>query len=226
MTAAPSSPSTSAATTEGAVTTVPAGPAAFVQTGPASSGAVALTFHTAGDPIVVGRLADELRRLEVRATLFLVGTWLRDHAPLARRLQADGHELANHTFTHPSLGRLAGPAVLAEITRCRDVLDSTVGTPGRWFRPSAMDVPTALVREEAARAGYGTVVGYSVDPLDYQDPGSAAVVSRVKARLTPGAIVSLHTLYEGTVAALDPMVHDIRSAGLRTATVSELIGGA
>jgi len=64
-----------------------------------------------------------------------------------------------------------------------------------------MDVASPLVLEQAAKAGYSTVVGYDIDPHDYQDPGALAIVERVRAGLHPGAIVSLHTAHEGTVTA-------------------------
>ncbi len=112
------------------------------------------------------------------------------------------------------------------MTGCREALLAATGQAGRWFRPSGMDVATPLVLQQAAKAGYATVVGYDLDPRDYQDPGAAAVVDRVRTGLHPGAIVSMHTAHDGTVAALPQVVAAARGNGLRLVTVSDLLGAA
>jgi peptidoglycan/xylan/chitin deacetylase (PgdA/CDA1 family) len=202
------------------------GPARFVQRGPTGSDAVALTFHVAGDPAAARRLFDEATRMQVPLTLFLVGTFVTANPGYVTELSKAGHEVANHTATHPTLGRLGAAAVAAEVRGCRDALVRATGQPGRWFRPSGMDVATPLVLEEAAKAGYTTVVGYDLDPHDYQDPGAAAVVERVRSGLHPGAIVSMHSAHEGTVTALPEVVAAARAAGLRLVTVGDLLGPA
>jgi peptidoglycan/xylan/chitin deacetylase (PgdA/CDA1 family) len=184
---------------------------------------VALTFHGSGDPALAAALLDAARRLQVPITVFAVGQWLESQPTLARRLLAEGHELANHTYTHPALGTLGGAAVATEVRRCRDVLVAVTGGDGRWFRPSGMDVPSPLVLDQAGAEGYGTVVGYDVDPRDYQDPGRDAIVQRVAAGMRPGSIVSLHTGHAGTVAAFEPMVAAARSRGLTPMVVSRLL---
>jgi peptidoglycan/xylan/chitin deacetylase (PgdA/CDA1 family) len=220
-------PSTSS-TSSGPAATVAAGggPAAFVGHGPRAGTAVALTFHGSGDPALTAAMLDATRRLALPITVFAVGRWLEQHPDLSGRILAAGHELANHTYTHPALGRLGAAAVAAEITRCRDVLAGQTGSGGRWFRPSGIDVPTQLMLDQAGLAGYRTVVGYDVDPHDYQDPGPAAVGQRVAAGLRPGSIVSLHLGHAGTVSAMDAIAAAVRERGLRAVTVGQLLGPA
>jgi peptidoglycan/xylan/chitin deacetylase (PgdA/CDA1 family) len=202
----------------------PAGPARFVQHGPPDVKAAALTFHVAGDPASARRLFDEAARLQVPLTLFLVGTFVKANPGYVAELGRAGHELANHTATHPTLGRLGPAATAEEVVGCRTALVAATGDAGRWFRPSGMDVATPLVLEQAGKAGYETVVGYDLDPHDYQDPGAAAVVDRVRGALHPGAIVSLHSAHAGTVAALPELVAAARGGGLRLVTVGDLLG--
>jgi peptidoglycan/xylan/chitin deacetylase (PgdA/CDA1 family) len=80
-----------------------------------------------------------------------------------------------------------------------------------------------LILHEAGRAGYRTVLAYDVDPLDYTDPGPAAITQRVLDAAHPGAIVSLHTLYAGTAQALPEIVHGLRNKGLEPVTASRLL---
>ncbi|MGI9023597.1 MAG: polysaccharide deacetylase family protein [Acidimicrobiales bacterium] len=214
------------ATTAAPPVTAPAaarGPARFVRSGPTASPKVALTFHGDGDVAVVDRLLATARQVRVPITVFAVGQWLDANPAMAARLRDDGHELANHTYTHPGLGRLGRSAVATEITGCRDVLNRLSGSPGPWFRPSGIETPTQLMLDEAGAAGYGTVVGYDVDPLDYTDPGAAEVIRATTAGLHPGAIISLHTGHSGTVAAFAPIVAAITAAGLEPVLLSDLL---
>ncbi|HVW32333.1 MAG TPA: polysaccharide deacetylase family protein [Acidimicrobiia bacterium] len=202
----------------------PGGPAAFVAHGPADRPRVAFTFHGSGDPKLLHDLLDAAGSAGVPITVFAVGQWLDQQPVVAAEILGNGHELANHTYTHPALAGADAATVAAEITRCRDALTRLVGEPGAWFRPSGVATPSALILAEAGKAGYRTVVGYDVDPLDYQDPPAATIVSRVKAGLHPGAIVSLHTGHGNTVGAFSPMVAAAREQGLTPVRVRDLLG--
>jgi peptidoglycan/xylan/chitin deacetylase (PgdA/CDA1 family) len=215
----------SATTSEPATTTTaaPTGPAQFVPNGPRDGTQVALTFHGSGDHGLALALLDAAARAKAPITVFAVGTWLEQQPDMARRILDGGHELANHTYTHPALGSLGRAAVAGEIRGCRDVLRRQIGNGGRWFRPSGIDRPTQLMLEEAGTAGYGVSVGFDVDPHDYQDPGAAAIVSRVKTMLRPGSILSLHFGHAGTVTAFPDIVTAVHDRGLQPVLVHELL---
>jgi peptidoglycan/xylan/chitin deacetylase (PgdA/CDA1 family) len=185
---------------------------------------VALTFHGSGDPALTEQLLSEAARLRVPITVFAVGRWLEQYPDMSRRILAAGHELENHTYTHPSLVGAPAATVAAECRRCRDVLAAQTGTGGRYFRPSGIEghYPPVIL-DQAGATGYATVVGFDVDPRDYQDPGSAAIVARVRQAVRPGSIVSLHLGHPGTVAAFPVIVADIRGRGLELALVRDLL---
>jgi peptidoglycan/xylan/chitin deacetylase (PgdA/CDA1 family) len=231
-TSAPSANGTSAATaTTAATRSAPSvshagGPAELIVAGPRTASAVALTFHGSGELRLTDALLAEARRLDVPITVFAVGRWLSENPGVAARLVAAGHEVANHTYTHPALGQVGRATVAQEITGCRDVLVRQLGNNGRWFRPSGIDRATPLMLEEAGAAGYAQVVGFDVDPHDYADPGAAAVAQRVADGIRPGSIVSLHLGHSGTVEAFDRMVTAIRARGLSPVLLGELLGGA
>jgi peptidoglycan/xylan/chitin deacetylase (PgdA/CDA1 family) len=75
----------------------------------------------------------------------------------------------------------------------------------------------------SAQAGYATVLGFDVDPLDYDDPGAAAVTERTLAAVKPGSIISLHFGHPGTVAALPGILDGLDQRGLAPVTVSTLL---
>jgi peptidoglycan/xylan/chitin deacetylase (PgdA/CDA1 family) len=144
--------------------------------------------------------------------------------PTRRRRRAGGHELANHTWSHVDIIHLPQAGVRDEIIKCRDVIASETGVHADCFRPSQTDVPNDLILSEAGLAGYGTVVGYDIDPLDDNDPGATLVLSRVRDALHRGAIVSLQLGHPGTVTAFDGIVRSIRARGLRPVLVRDLLG--
>jgi peptidoglycan/xylan/chitin deacetylase (PgdA/CDA1 family) len=198
-------------------------PAAFVAHGPRDAARVAFTFHGSGDPGLLHDLLAAAGRAAVPITVFAVGSWLDADPGVAAAILGGGHELANHTYTHPALGGAGASVVADEIVRCRNALERHAGAPGSWFRPSGLEVPSPLIRAEAGRAGYRTVVGYDVDPLDYQDPPVATIVDRVTAGLRAGAVVSLHAGHANTVAAFEPVVTAARHRSLEPVLLRDLL---
>jgi peptidoglycan/xylan/chitin deacetylase (PgdA/CDA1 family) len=201
--------------------------AQFVVSGPKDHDRVALTFHTNGDLGLVDQLLDVFASKQVHVTSFIVGNWLEANPAMAARIADGGHEFANHTYTHPTFGALSPAGMLDEISRCRDVLIRLTGGPGKFFRPSGTDDGTVSPGEQvldiAAQAGYGTVLGFDVDPLDYDDPGADAVVQRTLATVAAGSIVSLHFGHSDTVEAMPAILDGIAQKGLKAGTASALL---
>ena len=99
-----------AAPTAGTVAAAPAGPAAYVSHGPSDSGRVAFTFHGSGDLGLLHDLLAAAKRLSTPVTVFAVGSWLDQNPDVAGAILGGGHELANHTYTHPALGQVKAAA--------------------------------------------------------------------------------------------------------------------
>lgn len=230
----PPAPSTLASATSATPTptpstsaTVAGGPAGFVSSGPRTKQQVALTFHASGDPDLATQLLALLDARHVPMTAFVVGSWLDANPALASRMLASGHELANHTYTHPAFSHLDAAAMANEVVQCRDALLRLGGAPGAYFRPSGTsngtDTPADEVLEAARQAGYRVVLGYDVDPADYTDPGAATVSARVLAAIQPGSVVSLHFGHQGTLDALPAVLSGLAQRGLQPVTASALL---
>jgi len=159
----------------------------------------------------------------VDATVFGVGSWMQQNPRLVARMLDEGHEVANHTWSHQTMGPLGRSTIASEITRCAEVLSSLTGSISPWFRPSGIQVPTKLILEEAGKAGYRTSVGYDVDSLDFQDPGAAAVIANTKAAVQPGSIISVHFGHANTLAALPGLLDMLAAKGLAPVTVGQLL---
>lgn len=220
--AAPAETTVAPAATTAPVTAA-AGAATFVPNGPRDRQQVSLTFHANGDVGMATAILDVLAARGVRVTVFGVGNWLVENPALVRRMVADGHEVANHTWSHQPMGRLDRATLATEITRCAEALTDLIGSPSRWFRPSGIEVPTPAILAEAGRAGYATSVGYDCDSLDFQDPGAVAVVANVAATVKPGSIISVHFGHRNTVEAMPALLDLLASRDLRPVTVGELL---
>jgi len=232
--AAPTAASTATATAAPAATTAapaatsaaPAGggPAAFVPNGPRTRQQVSLTYHANGDVGLATRMLDLLKQRGVHVTVFGVGSWMTANPTLVRRMLDEGHEVANHTWSHQTMGPLGRGVIADEIKRCADALTTLTGSISPWFRPSGIEVPTPLILEEAGKVGYRTSVGYDVDSLDFQDPGAKAVVANVAAKVKPGSIISVHFGHTNTVEAMPGLLDLLASRGLAPVTVGALLG--
>ena len=194
--------------------------------GPRTRQAVALTFHGAGDPALTRTALAHARAAQAYFTVMAVGTWLAQNPGLAREILAGGHDLGNHTWSHLTMTRLSAAKARREVADAAALLAQLTGSPGRWFRPSGTPRSTPVIRGAAAAVGYHRCLAYDVDPLDYTDPGSAAVTARVLQSVRRGSIVSLHLGHAGTVAALPDILTGLRQRGLDAVTVSQLVTGA
>jgi peptidoglycan/xylan/chitin deacetylase (PgdA/CDA1 family) len=104
-----------------------------------------MTFHGAGDLELAGRVLTVLHDRGAAVTVLAVGTWLQRYVDAARLVTDLGHELGNHTWSHPSLAVLDEPSVRTEIERFRDRIAAATGGPGAFFRPSQAKHATPVV---------------------------------------------------------------------------------
>jgi peptidoglycan/xylan/chitin deacetylase (PgdA/CDA1 family) len=221
----PSTPTptpTPRATQPSAPSSAPAGPAVEIGRGTGTRPQVALTFHGGGDPVTARDILDITASREARITVLAIGTWLQANPELAGAILAGGHDLGNHTWSHPVLSDLPEDGVRDEITRCRDLLVRLTGSPGPFFRTSSGQHASDLVLRVAGQCGYPTCLSYDIDSTDWTDPGPT-VVRQLAASATAGSIVSLHFGHPGTVQALPDILDDLQARGLTPVTASALL---
>ena len=111
-----------------------------------------------------------------------------------------------------------------EIGQCATLLKKLVGTSASLFRPSGTQYSTVLIRNTAAKYGYKNCISYDVDSHDFQDPGSAAVISNISKSVKGGSIISLHFGHANTVKAMPKIIDDLKSKGLTPVTITKLLG--
>jgi peptidoglycan-N-acetylglucosamine deacetylase len=199
-------------------------------------GLVALTFDDGPDPVWTPKILDILKRENVPATFFVIGENAVSEPGIVRRIVAEGHEIGNHSFTHPNLGEERPDTARLEIAATERAIESITGHSTRLFRapfmgdaePSTPDELGAVL--SAQNLGYMSI-GLHVDPLDWQEPSADTIVARTVAGVTgtdefsSGQVVLLHDAggdRQATVDALPRIIEELRAKGYRFVPVSAL----
>ncbi|HSK26562.1 MAG TPA: polysaccharide deacetylase family protein [Jiangellales bacterium] len=177
---------------------------------------VALTFDDGPNPGVTPALLDELGALEVAATFCVVGSLVERHPEIVARIAAEGHALCDHSATHDLRlpGRDAETVQREVVGTLERIGQAAPGAPVPYWRAPGGNWSAAV--DDVARAHGMTPLGWTVDPRDWEGPGTDAVVDRILTQVRPGAVVLLH---DGggdgpdMVAALPVVVQALREAG-------------
>jgi peptidoglycan/xylan/chitin deacetylase (PgdA/CDA1 family) len=199
----------------------------IVSSVPSAGHALALTFDDGPSENTVG-LLDVLGRNGARATFFVLGSAIERHPELLRAATAAGHEVANHSWSHPHFAELSDEEIRDELVRT-----AVLATAETGVRPRVLRCPYGSGEERVAQLADSVALGdavvhWSVDPEDWSSPPPATIVERVLADVHPGAIVCLHDGpgRENTVEALATLVPVLVADGYALVTVSELLESA
>ncbi|MEV4581696.1 polysaccharide deacetylase family protein [Nonomuraea jabiensis] len=180
---------------------------------------VALTFDDGPGPYTDTLLA-YLAAYRARATFFVVGGNVVAYPGVLHRTAAAGHEIGNHTWSHPDLTMLSPARVRAQLGRTDQAIRAVTGMVPRLVRPP-YGAFNATVRRQTGRP----MVLWSVDTLDWRYRSSARVARRALRSVRPGSVILFHDIHPTTVRAIPRVLRKLAGRGYRFVTVSELFGG-
>ncbi len=193
---------------------------------------VAITLDAGASSAPAAAILDALQARDVHITFFLTGTWAEDNPELVRRIAADGHEIGNHTYSHPQLPDMEEAAILEEIHRTEQIIRDLVGQTTRPYLRPPYGSRNQRVLDILAREGYISVY-WTVDSLDsVGDPKSARFLfERVTSPTTgqgvpiplEGAIFLMHVGNETTAQALPDILDWFQENGYQVVRLSELL---
>ncbi len=183
---------------------------------------VALTFDDGPHASNTPRLLDILRARNVKATFYVIGKNVDLYPNIVRRTVAEGHELGNHTYTHPKLSALGQDRVFSEIRKCDDAIMRAAGVRPRTLRPPYGALTQAQRVSIHSTFGYPTIM-WAVDPLDWKRPGVSVVTSRIVSATSNGSIILVHDLHASSVDAMPATIDALLRKGYKFVTVSQLL---
>ncbi len=182
---------------------------------------VAISFDAAWGDEQTNQLLNILSQYKVKATFFLVGDWVSKYPDDVKAIAAQGHDIGNHSDTHPHLPALSREEVSAEITACNNKIKSLTGKTPTLFRPPYGDYNNMVVNTVKELGMY--CVQWDVDSLDWKDPTPEQMTKTVLDKVQDGSIVLMHNGAKNTPAALPSIIEGIQAKGFEIVLIKDLI---
>lgn len=184
---------------------------------------VALTFDDGPLADKTNRILDILKEKDVPAAFFCIGNRVDDSPELLRRMNNEGHLVANHSFYHKKTFSVQNiQAIGDELIKTRESINRVIGKKPLYFRPP-FGVTNPLVAA-AVQLTEHTVIGWNVRSLDTIAKSRKALWNRITQNLSAGDIVLFHDYPELTIELLPEYIDHIRKSGLKIVRLDELTG--
>jgi peptidoglycan/xylan/chitin deacetylase (PgdA/CDA1 family) len=183
---------------------------------------IALTFDDGPSEKLTPRLLDLLAQHHIHATFFVIGENVVQHPEIVKRAAREGHEIGNHSWSHPNLAKMADDGVRSQIKRTEEAITGATGARPILLRPPYGSLTSHQKRFIHDELGYQIVL-WDVDPLDWKRPGPSVVTNRILKETHPGSIVLSHDIHPGTIEAMPATLNELEAKGFQFVTVSELL---
>lgn len=162
-----------------------------------------------------------LNRYNVKATFFVIGSWVDKYPESVKQLSDAGEEVMNHSNTHPHMPTLSREDMLKELSACDEKIQKITGVKPVLFRPPYGDYNNALV-ETVKESGHYTIQ-WDVDSLDWKGISASEIQQRVLPKVHSGSIVLFHNAAKHTPEALPGILEGLQKQGYKIVPVSKLI---
>lgn len=182
---------------------------------------VAISFDAAWGDQFTDDILNTLDKYNVKTTFFLVGFWVDKYPDMVQKIHEKGHEIGNHSTTHPHMSKLNQDQIIKELKITGDKIEAITGYQPIVFRPPFGDYNNLLI-ETAKEQGYFTIQ-WDVDSLDWKEMGVKPVVDRVSKNAKNGSIVLFHNNAKFISEFLPLVIEQLQGQGYEIVPVSELI---
>ena len=182
---------------------------------------VSISFDAAWGAEDTMQLIDILNQYDVKATFFVVGSWVDEFPDAVKALSEAGHEIMNHSNSHPHMTRISKEKMKAEVEKCNEKIAAITGKIPDLFRAPYGDYNNDVI--QAVRECGCYPIQWSVDSLDWKDLTATQITERVMGKLHPGAIMLFHNAALHTPEALPDILKRAQNAGYQFVPISELI---
>ncbi|MBE9056435.1 polysaccharide deacetylase family protein [Sphaerospermopsis sp. LEGE 08334] len=184
---------------------------------------IALTFDDGPWPKSTAQVLDILKKNNIQGTFFVVGQNVKNYPDLTRRIVAEGHSIANHTWHH-WYHHMNPQTAAYEVANTTDIIFKTTGVKSGLFRPPGGIMTNGVV--SYARNNKYAIIMWSSDSIDYSRPAVPRLINNIFKTAKSGGIVLMH---DGggdrthTVQALPEIISRFRKQGYKFVTVPELL---
>lgn len=182
---------------------------------------VAFSFDACWGASYTPTLLEILKENNIETTFFLTGFWVEKYPEMVKKIAEEGHEIGNHTYTHPHLNSLSEEEIKTELEKVGNMIFELTGQKPYLFRPPFGEYSNKVITT-AQRCNYQTIQ-WSIDSLDWKELGKEPMVQRVTENLHPGAIILFHNNGTFTAEALPEIINFVKGEGYEIIPVSELL---
>jgi peptidoglycan/xylan/chitin deacetylase (PgdA/CDA1 family) len=180
---------------------------------------VALTFDD-GPNEDTARLLKMLDTYHAKATFFVVGEMVKEDPSMVKREVAAGHEIGNHSWSHPNLAVMSESAIRSQLSRTQEAVEKAAGVTPVLLRPPYGETNRRVA--SVAKAFHMPQILWQVDPEDWKDRHTSVVARRVLAATRNGDVVLMHDIQPTTISAVPRILAVLAGKGFSFVTVSEL----
>ncbi|MBS4192603.1 glycosyltransferase [Bacillus sp. FJAT-49705] len=192
---------------------------------------IVLTFDDGPDPEYTEDILKILKQYDIKASFFIIGKKAMLHQDIVKQIYQDGHEIGNHTFSHPNTNSISDEQLKLELNSTQRVIQSITGRSSLLYRSPYGDEEAKYMQshfqrmQDVTKMGYITA-NYDIDSKDWKLRDSKAIVDNVMKQASDGDIILLHDGggdRKATVQALPEMIEQLQSEGYQFVTISELM---
>jgi probable sporulation protein (polysaccharide deacetylase family) len=195
-------------------------PAAPIYKGHPAKPMVSFIINVAWGNEYLSDMLATLKNHNVSASFFLEGNWVKKNPDLAKIIVDAGHEVGNHSYSHPDMKRITNQSAKNELIKTNDVIEATTGKKCKWFAPPSGSYHDDTIKI-ADELKMGTVM-WTVDTIDWQKPTPEVLINRVMGKIGNGSMVLMHPT-ASTAKSLDRLITLIEQKNLAIGTVSQLL---
>lgn len=182
---------------------------------------IALTMNCAWNADDIDSILDTLSKNKIHITFFMVGDWVDKYPEYVKKIADNGHEIANHSNTHPHVNQLNVDKNMEEIKLCSEKIEKITGNKTTLYRGPYGEYNDTVIN--AANTKNHITIQWNLDTLDYTGLTGEEMWKRLDSKLSNGSIILSHNGTKHTADSLELLLHNIKEKGYEVVTVSELI---
>jgi len=182
---------------------------------------ISLTFDCAWGADDMPQILDTLKANNIKATFFVLGEWAEKFPDIIKRMSEEGHDVSNHSDTHPHIASLSYDNIKKEITSANNKIENLTRKKNDLFRAPYGEYNDNVI-SAADELGFYTIQ-WDVDSLDWKNLGKENILNRVLTKTKNGSIILMHNGTQDTANVLDEMIKKLKEKGFSFKRVSEFI---